>query len=120
MRLAAGVFTVAFCLQRNAQTALDILQRNSARDTRMSDEEDKEKYTLSYSIIQFLVAASLWPVLRLPMQDASQGRILVDVLKLEDKYNDQYVRFALWGIFSGVQFFDLSYRLPATLPLLLL
>jgi hypothetical protein len=86
------------------RAALDILGRNSDRDTREEDDEDAEKFTLSHSCVTFLRACSVWG----PMESGQKGRfgeielrqnlinnnvmdLMRNVLCLEDKYSNHYV-----------------------------
>ena len=94
------------------RAALDILGRNSDRDTRGDDEEDEEKYTLSHACVHFLRACSVWggsssiglggaDYMKGPMKtgvglrENLKSKSVMDsmrtVLCLEDKFSKHYV-----------------------------
>lgn len=91
------------------RAALDILGRNSDRDTRDDDEEDAEKYTLSHACVNFLRACSVWGGsmgmitsaaaiassssggLRQNLKNKSVMDLMRTVLCLEDKFSKHYV-----------------------------
>ena len=91
------------------RAALDILGRNSDRDTRDDDDEDAEKFTLSHSCVTFLRACSVWgPNMGMTSGGSSRSNgggevelrqnlinnnvmdLMRNVLCLEDKYSRHY------------------------------
>ena len=95
------------------RAALDILGRNSDRDTRDDDDENAEKFTLSHSCVTFLRACSVWGPntgsgaghmssstgyerggeveLRQNLINNNVMELMRNVLCLEDKYSRHYV-----------------------------
>ena len=86
--------------ERQAELAIrgiDILERNSMRDTRGNESEDAEKFTLSHSCVRYLIGSSIWRpedeennMLRRHLRNRDVMESLGNILRYEDKFASLY------------------------------